>query len=141
MPRFLSPEWVEAFNQAVADIVVDPPGPEGGLAAQDGEFSFAQVVTGVPHGDDATAGEVRIVLRVSGGRASMTAAPDAEADVTVRLSWDAAMELSLGTLSPNAALAEGRIRVRGDLSVLSASQGVLAALQPALATLRDQTEY
>ena len=29
--RFLSPEWVDAFNEALVDVAVAPPGPEAGL--------------------------------------------------------------------------------------------------------------
>ena len=49
------------------------------------------------------------------------------ADVTIALDYTDAAALATGTLSPAEALTAGRIRVRGDLSVLAAGQELLAA--------------
>jgi putative sterol carrier protein len=143
--RFLSPEWIDAFNAALADVTVAPPGPEAGLAVRDGRFSMRQVVTGGPDGD------VQATLRVVEGRVTMTGAgpggaADAAADggepaVTIRLSWDDAVSMAAGALAPAEAIAAGRVRVRGDLSVLAEAQAVLGAVQSHLQKLRDLTEY
>lgn len=142
MPRFLSPQWVERFNEAASAAEVPEPGPEAGLAVRSGSFAMAQVVTDGPDG------EVCTVLHVDGSKVSMEAGDDGSppdgaegADVTVRLVWEDAVALSAGTLRPAEALAEGRIRVRGDLSVLAAAQATLAAVQPHLAGLRADTTY
>lgn len=137
MARFLSPAWVERFNELVARHTVDL-GPEAGLATQGGAFTMAELVDGGPDG------EICTLVQVDGGRVSMALAdPDAarHADVTVRLSWDDAVALSRGGLAPAQALASGRIRVRGDLSVLAAAQGALAELQPLVAQLQAETTY
>ncbi len=136
MPRFLSPDWVAAFNDALADLELPPPGPADGLATQGGSFSMAQIVTGGPEGERTT------VLRVTAGAVSMALAADwtePEADVTVRLAWEDAVALATGLLSPVEALTAGRIRVRGDLSVLAAGQAALAAAQPLLRGLQAET--
>jgi hypothetical protein len=133
--RFLGPAWVEAFNDALADVVITPPGPEAGLAVRDGRFSMGQVVTGGPEGD------VRTTLRVLEGRVTMTGADEGDAEVTIRLTWADAVAMAAGELSPGEAIAAGRVRVRGDLSVLAEAQAVLAAVQPHLEKLRDLTEY
>lgn len=137
MPRFLSPQWVEEFNQLVAAVTLPEPDGDAALAVRDGCFSLRQVVTGGPEGET-----VR-TLRVEGGRVWMEADPDATADpdVTVALTWDDAVALSLGTFSPAEALAGGRIRVRGDLGVLAAGQAALAAAAGALEPLRADTTY
>jgi len=132
--RFLSAAWIDAFNEAVADVEVRPPGPGAGLATRDGAFALCQVVTGGP--DD----EVRTTLSVRDGRVQM-APGDGGAEVTIRLSWDDALSMATGTLSPGEAIAAGRVRVRGDLSVLAEAQAVLAALAPHLEALRAETEY
>ena len=66
-------------------------------------------------------------------------APDAE--VTIRLTWDDAVAMAAGELVPGEAIAAGRVRVRGDLSVLAEAQTVLAVVQPHLQELRSRTEY
>jgi hypothetical protein len=133
--RFLSPEWVEAFNEALADVAVAPPGPEAGLAVRDGRFSMCQVVTGGPDGD------VQTTLRVQEGRVTMTGGDCGEAAVTIRLTWEDAVAMVAGELAPGEAIAAGRVRVRGDLSVLAEAQAVLGAVAPHLHKVRDLTEY
>ncbi len=135
MIRFLSPEWVDAFNEALVDVVIAPPGPEAGLAVRDGRFSLAQVVSGGPGGD------VQTTFEVHEGRATMTAGASGDASVTIRLTWDDAVAMAAGELSPADAIAAGRVRVRGDLSVLAEAQAVLGALAPHLQKLRDLTGY
>jgi hypothetical protein len=127
---------VERFNAALRDV--DLSGAQGSvsLSASDGALSVGQVVTGSPEGT------VHTVLRVTEGRATVerTDGP-AAADVTVSLDYDDAVALSRGELEPGSALATGRIRVRGDLSVLLAGQSVLAAAGAHLSGLAADTTY
>jgi hypothetical protein len=133
--RFLSQEWVEAFNEAVADVELAAPGPGAGLAVRDGSFSMGQVVTGGPGGD------VRTTLRVEAGRVAIASGEAGDAEVTIRLTWPDAVAMAAGELAPGEAIAAGRVRVRGDLSVLAEAQAVLVAVQPHLQELRSRTEY
>jgi hypothetical protein len=133
--RFLGSQWVAAFNEALADLSVAPPGPDAGLAVRDGRFAMGQVVTGGPDGD------VGVTLRVVEGRVSMTEGEAPDAAVTIRLTWADARSMAVGELAPAEAIAAGRVRVRGDLSVLAEAQAVLGAVQPHLEKLRDLTEY
>ena len=135
MARFLSPEWVDAFNQAVADVELEAPAPGAGLAVRDGSFSMGQVVTGGPDGD------VRTTLKVGAGRVAITSGEAGDTDVTIHLTWPDAVAMAAGELAPGEAIAAGRVRVRGDLSVLAEAQAVLAAVQPHLQELRQRTEY
>ncbi|HLN42150.1 MAG TPA: SCP2 sterol-binding domain-containing protein [Acidimicrobiales bacterium] len=135
MIRFLGPEWVDAFNLALVDVALAPAGPGAGLAVRDGRFSMCQVVTGGPDGD------VQTTLRVQDGRVTMTAGECGDAAVTVRLSWADAVAMAAGELAPGEAIAAGRVRVRGDLSVLAEAQAVLGAVAPHLQELRDRTGY
>ncbi len=142
MPRFLTEDWVEAFNVALAGVLLPAPGPDAGLAAADGRFTVAQEVRGGPDGD------VRLVLRSGDGALGLElgpllpgdgAAPDA--DVTIALDYTDAVALARGALSPAEALNAGRIRVRGDLSVLVAGQGLLQAARDHTRTLDTDTTY
>jgi hypothetical protein len=140
MPRYLSPEWVQAFNAALSGLDLSAAitaAGAGSLTASDGAFAVAQVVTDGPDG------EVRTVLAVDEGGVTMTIDPDATrpANVTIVLSYDDALAVARGTLDPADALATGRVRVRGELAVLVAGQSVLnvagALLGTSLADLTD----
>ena len=146
MPRFLTPEWVASFNAALDGVVLPGPGADAGLAAADGNFSVAQEVRGGPDGD------VRLVLSVADGHLVLDLGPLGDpdpvdepvgppADVTIALGYDDAVALSTGVLSSAEALNAGRIRVRGDLSVLAAGQEQLRAARPHTAALEADTTY
>lgn len=141
MPRFLSPEWVAAFNAALSDVTIAGPGDDAGLAAKDGRFTVVQEVRGGPDGD------LTVVLSVIDGALRMSIVTDGvepevtRSDVSIALTYDDDVALSKGELSAAEALTAGRIRVRGDLSVLVASQQMLAAAQPYVRALTEDTTY
>lgn len=135
MPRFLSPEWVEAFNQAARHVELAEPGPGVAIAARAGTFAVCQTVLGGPEGD------VAVTLQVTGGQVVMTPGPSDTAEVTVTVAWDDAVAMARGTLGVIDALTAGRIRVRGDLGVLLAGQSVLAGLQEHLGPLNERTSW
>jgi putative sterol carrier protein len=142
--RFLSPAWAEEFNAALDGVVVPGPGPDAGLAAVDGRFTVAQEVRGTPDGD------VRLILRVDHGALRLRLEPGGESggdeagsppDVTIALSYEDAAAMSKGELSAAEALNAGRIRVRGDLSVLVAAQLMLEAARTSTRALASSTTY
>jgi hypothetical protein len=140
VPRFLSPEWAAAFDAALDDVIVPGPGPDAGLAALSGTFTVSQEVRGGPDGD------VTVVLQVDAGTLHLTVRPglghdDPRGDVALSLAYEDAAALSRGELAAAEALTAGRIRVRGDLSVLVASQQMLAAAQPYVQALSAETTY
>ena len=139
MPRFLTPEWVAAVNAALDGVTLPEPGPEAGLAAADGRFTVAQEVRDTPDGD------VRLVLRAAEGAIALELRPldasEVPAEVTIALGYEDAAALSAGRLSPAEALTAGRIRVRGDLSVLAAGQDLLAAAREYTRALDADTTY
>jgi hypothetical protein len=153
MARYLSPEWVRSFDELLSALDLSAAVTEASgssLAAADGTFAVAQEVTGAPadlgsSGVDALGAHslVRTVLTVSEGRARLVLDPEASlhADVTLVVDYADASAIALGRLEPADALAEGRVRVRGDLAALVAAQSVLASasaqLGPALAALTD----
>ena len=144
MPRYLSPEWVQSFDAALGTldltVAVEAAGA-GSLAAADGAFSVAQVVQGVP----GEAGDVHVRLSVADGHVHLALDDgDTPATATIVLGYADALALSTGELDAADALADGRVRVRGDLAALVAGQEVLAAasaqLGSTLADLNDPPE-
>ena len=149
MARYLSPEWVQSFDDALSTLdlsdVVAAAGARS-LAAADGTFSVVQVVTGVPHSghaghagpDDESPAttDVRVVLTVADGRARLALDPsgDVPGTATIVLGYADAAAMARGELDPADALAAGRVRVRGDLAALVAGQDVLAAAATRLGT-------
>jgi hypothetical protein len=155
MPRYLSPEWVRAFDAALQGLDLSDAVAEAGrdsLTASSGDFAVAQEVTDLPEGvggpdvtgtgSDAGA-RVRTVLTVADGRATLQADPGAElpSNVTMVLAYADALAIARGELDPADALAGGRVRVRGELAVLVAGQTVLNAaarqLGPTLDAITD----
>ncbi len=142
MARFLTREWVAAFDAALARAELPALGEGAGLTASGGRFTVREEVRGGPDGDVVVTLRAEDgTLRASWSRPGGPADDEPGPDVTVVLAYDDARDLVAGTLSPATALAEGRIKVRGDLSVLVASQSLLAAAQPAVATVAAATTY
>ena len=139
MPRFLTEDWVECFNAALNGAVLPPPGPHAGLAAADGRFTVAEEVRDTPDGD------VRLLLKADAGTLTLTlgsmAPTDDPVDVAISLAYDDAIALSTGDLSAAGALTLGRIKVRGDLSVLAAAQELLIAARGHTQRLQADTTY
>jgi len=147
VPRFLSDDWVAAFNAALggSDLrELTGTAADASLAAADGRFTVTEVVRDVPPDGD----EVTITLRMDNGLVSLCRGTPSDAvewaaapAVTVSLSYADAAALSRSEFSPAEAIGSGRIKVRGDLSVLVASQALLAAAAGRLGPLQAETTY
>jgi putative sterol carrier protein len=146
--RYLSPEWVEEFNQALSGVVLPGPGPDASLATAGGRFTVVQEIRNSPDGD------VRLTLIVDQGSLRVridpfgaTATGDADSeteqrvDVTIALSYEDASAMSSGEITPAEALNAGRIKVRGDLSVLVATQELLASARGEAQSVGASTTY
>jgi hypothetical protein len=146
MPRYLSPEWVQAFNVALSGLDLSAAiaaAGAGSLTASDGAFAVAQVVRNAPDDIGAPGDEVRTVLSVNQDGVTMTLDPTASlpADVTIVVGYADALAIARGGLDAADALATGRVRVRGELAVLVAGQSVLNAASALLGTsLVDLTD-
>jgi hypothetical protein len=123
--RLYSSEWIAAFNEAVASV---DTGPEV-------SFRMLQVVHGGPEGT------VRIALDATGGRLELVRDPvdDCSPEVTVSVGYEDAAALARGELDPAKLLAAGRVKVRGDLSVLVRGQAILSDAAARLEALSDST--
>ncbi len=142
MPRFLSPEWIEACNDAFSRVVLPDPEPDAGLSVGEGRFVIVEEVRGSPDGD------LRITLTVADRTLHLTCAPlgggrdvESKPEVTVALDYADAAAMAKGELGVADALTAGRIRVRGDLSLLTAGQAMLEAARTATGELHVSTSY
>jgi SCP-2 sterol transfer family len=144
MARFLSDEWVAAFNAALDGAELSDRGDGSSVRAESGRFRVEQDVSGVPDRPE-SAGPLRVVLAVDEGRVTLSTsveeAETARADVIVSLSYQDAAALSRGELDPTEALGTGRVHVRGDLSVLVAGQAILSAAAARMVELQANTSY
>jgi hypothetical protein len=119
--RYLSEAWFE-------EVAAATPTGTGGLTLQ-------QVVTGAPEG------EIRYHVSVGGGstwvRAGQAEAPDA----TFTEDYSTATAVARGKLSVYTALLEGRIRVAGNMAVLTARQDELVGVDPLPDAVRAATTF
>lgn len=125
MLRFLSPEWIEALDDAA----------RGWSAPPAAEFTLVQVVRGAD-GD-----EVRYHLVIGGGRLRVRSGGSTAATVTVTQAYDVAAAIAQGTLNVEQALALGRLRVSGEVAVLPRYRRMLTAAGDLFASVRPRTTY
>jgi ubiquinone biosynthesis protein UbiJ len=123
--RLYSPEWVAAWNDAVAGLA-----PAGQVA-----FRMLQVVDGGPDGT------LRVALDAGtqGIALLLDPADEPTPQLTVSLSYEDAAALARGAVDPARLVAEGRVRVRGDLAVLVTAQAILAEAAARLEGLSVRT--
>jgi hypothetical protein len=128
--EFLSDEWIAALDAAARAALRD--------GADDGDLLAVEpVVRGVPG-----RGDVR--YRVSCGTAVHAVTPlpnDASADVRIETDYATAVALARGQLNAQTALADGLLRVSGDLARLAAHASALARLGDLFASVRATTTF
>lgn len=129
MASIYSPEWIDAFNVAVADLVVEfSEGSDASLRSR--PVRLRQEILDSPEGTffvtlSVTDGHLAIARDTSG----------TPGDVTLHINYDDAVALHKGEINPTELLASGRLRVRGDLSILSDIQGSMVKAAGSLAGL------
>jgi hypothetical protein len=125
--RFLSPEWVRAFDRALRSD------RELGARFVGSPIAIAQEV-----GDAAV--RYVIVLDGDGGRVEAEWR-DFPVDVIFVCDRATAAGLAQGTLNAQRALTSGRLKLRGEVDRLGAASAALAGLGDLLADLRADTEF
>ena len=129
MAAYLSPAWFDEVNAAARSS------DELRSLTTGTRVTIQQVVTEAP------SGHVRYWLRVDDGTVA-TGQGDAEgADVTVTGSYTTAVAVTRGELNIDQALAEGRLRVAGDVGLLLRHAAALGGVAEAFALVRDRTTY
>ena len=120
---FLSPDWMELLGASL------PP------ADPSASIRIGQVVTGAPGGD------VRYQVVIEHGKATIESDHVEAADLTLHLPYAVAVAIATGAQTPQDALQSGALSVGGDLRRLADAAAAMAALGPAMASVRSQTTY
>ena len=128
MIEFLSDEWIAALASAASAA-----GSEPGAA-----LVVEPVVRGVPG-----RAEVRYRIAFAETGCIVSAAPaDAEAaDVYLETDYPTAAAIARGDMNAQAALADGRLRVTGDVARLAGHAAALVKLGDLFAAVRPATTY
>jgi hypothetical protein len=129
VPRYLTPEWLDAAQHALerSTALTD--------ATTQVQLKVQQVVTGGPDGD------VTFHVAVDRGNVRMIGGEAGDATVTFIQSWDTARSVARGEQSAQGAFMNGQIRVRGDLPKLVEYGDVFGGVDDVLAALRADTTY
>jgi hypothetical protein len=133
MVKYLSAAWFDQLRDHADPVGAPAPGLTD--TGEDRTLVLRQIVTGGPDGD------VRYDVVIKGGRSTVARSGSAHADLTFTSDYATASAIGSGRLSTQAALSAGRLRVRGDVTVLAARAGDVGTLDPVPAELRAATEY
>jgi putative sterol carrier protein len=125
--KYLSPEWIDAYNATVA-------ADESVRKALKGKSAVIQMVVA-----DAPSGEIRYWLRIGDGTASVSLGDTADAEVTIRQSYDTSAQVNRGELDGAKAFTQGKVKITGKMMKMMQLRGPLAEVQKALDTI--DTEY
>jgi SCP-2 sterol transfer family protein len=131
VPEFLSGSWLDEFDRALAAH------PTQGLT-DTAPLVLEQVVLDVPG-----RGEVRYRIVAERGRLHVVVptSEDPAPDVRFVTDYGTAVALARGLTNAQSALAEGKLRLGGDLSLLGRRAELFAALDDCGAELRASTTY
>jgi putative sterol carrier protein len=125
--KYLSQEWIDAYNAALA-------GDDAVHGALKGKNATIQMVV-----LDSPQGEIRYWLRIADGGADAGLGDLDGADVTIRQSYETSAQVNKGELDGQKAFTQGKVKIGGKMLKMMQLRGPLAHVQTALATI--DTEY
>jgi putative sterol carrier protein len=125
--KYLSPEWIDAYNATVA-------ADESVRAAMKGKNAILQMLIG-----EAPDGEIHYWLRIGDGTVAATLGDADSPEVTISQSYDTAAKVNRGELDGAKAFTQGKVKIKGKMMKMMQLRGPLAELQKALDTI--ETEY
>jgi putative sterol carrier protein len=129
VPRYLTPEWVEAAQRAVDGD------PTVAVGAKGVHVIIQHVVTGGPGGD------ATYHVIIEDGSVRIVHGETSKATATFEQDWETAVAVTRGELSAQAAFMTGRIRVRGDLPKLIEYGNLFGDVGDVFAGVRSSTTY
>lgn len=127
--RYLSPAWLDAAAAALADS----PGLQDAIG--DVSLTLEQTVTDVPDGT------VRWHIVLDHGDARLVPGPAEHADLRFATTYRVARAIVVGDLAAPMAFIAGRLRIGGDLTLLTRHQRLLSALDDVLVDVRKATTF
>lgn len=130
--RYLSPAWLDAAAAALADS----PGLQDAIG--DVSLTLEQTVTEVP---DELDGAVRWHIVLDHGEARLVPGPAEHADLRFATTYRVARAIVVGDLVAPMAFIAGRLRIGGDLTLLTRHQRLLSALDDVLVDVRKATTF
>jgi len=125
--KYLSPEWIDAYNATVA-------ADDSVRKALKGKSAVIQMMV-----SDAPSGEVHYWLRIGDGTASAGLGDAEDAEVTIRQSYETSAQVNRGELDGAKAFTQGKVKITGKMMKMMQLRGPLAEVQKALDTI--DTEY
>jgi putative sterol carrier protein len=125
--KYLSPEWIDAYNATVA-------ADESVRAAMKGKNAILQMLIA-----EAPDGEIHYWLRIGDGTVAATLGDADSPEVTISQSYDTAAKVNRGELDGAKAFTQGKVKIKGKMMKMMQLRGPLAELQKALDTI--ETEY
>ena len=125
--KYLSPEWIDAYNATVA-------ADDSVRAAMKGKNAVIQMLIA-----EAPDGEIHYWLRIGDGSVSAALGDADNAEVTISQSYDTAAKVNRGELDGQKAFTQGKVKIKGKMMKMMQLRGPLAELQKALDTI--ETEY
>jgi putative sterol carrier protein len=125
--KYLSPEWIDAYNAAVAS-------DDAVHAAMKGKNAVIQMVVA-----EAPEGEIRYWLRIGDGGVAAGLGDADNAEVTISQSYDTSAQVNRGELDGQQAFTQGKVKIKGKMLKMMQLRGPLAEVQKALGTI--DTEY
>ena len=125
--KYLSPEWIDAYNATVA-------ADESVRTAMKGRNAVIQMLIA-----EAPDGEIHYWLRIGDGSVSAALGDADNAEVTISQSYDTAAKVNSGELDGQKAFTQGKVKIKGKMMKMMQLRGPLAELQKALDTI--ETEY
>jgi putative sterol carrier protein len=126
--KYLSPEWIDEYNAALAK-------DDAVRAALKGKSAAIQmVVTDAPQG-----GEVRYGLRIADGTASAALGELDGAEVSITQSYETSAAVAKGELDGQKAFTQGKVKIGGKMLKMMQLRGPLTQIQATMASV--DTEY
>jgi putative sterol carrier protein len=125
--KYLSQEWVDAYNTALA-------GDDAVRTAVKGKNATIQMVV-----SEAPEGEIRYWLRIADGGAAAGLGDADDAEVTISQTYETSALVSKGELDGQKAFTQGKVKIKGKMLKMMQLRGPLAQIQTALGSV--DTEY
>lgn len=125
MVRFLTAEWLGELQRAAATAAVPA----------DADIVVAHEVSGTPSGD------VCFRFTAAGGRVELEWGTTDGAQVTLIEDYGTAVAIARGELTAQQAVAEGRLKLRGDVGALVRNSAATTALGDLFRAVRATTTY